>query len=163
MCAPIPDPPPGAQQKTKAMDGESSVDFMKRHMSDPACSGCHTRIDPIGKGFEGYDAIGRLRSTYPSGKAIDNQGRVEGFSNPNFSGGVAFGQLMASTESVQDCVVSHAARWATGRSELESSASESCEVARIARVFRDSSFDLKRTMVELVASDTFRFRAKSTP
>src|SRR5207244_896897 len=32
------------------------------HRADPACSGCHSRMDPIGFARENYDAIGRWRA-----------------------------------------------------------------------------------------------------
>ena len=31
---------------------------MEKHRSDPNCASCHKRMDPIGFGFENYDAIG---------------------------------------------------------------------------------------------------------
>jgi hypothetical protein len=36
---------------------------MERHRADPACSGCHMLMDPIGLALEQFDAIGRWRTT----------------------------------------------------------------------------------------------------
>jgi uncharacterized protein DUF1592/uncharacterized protein DUF1588/uncharacterized protein DUF1585/uncharacterized protein DUF1587/uncharacterized protein DUF1595/cbb3-type cytochrome c oxidase subunit III len=36
---------------------------MERHRADPACSGCHMLMDPIGFALEQFDAIGRWRTT----------------------------------------------------------------------------------------------------
>ena len=33
-----------------------------QHEKDPYCAGCHRLMDPIGLGFESYDAIGRFRT-----------------------------------------------------------------------------------------------------
>jgi hypothetical protein len=41
--------------------GLSERQLIERHSSDPACAGCHLRIDPYGFALEGYDAIGRAR------------------------------------------------------------------------------------------------------
>ncbi len=35
---------------------------MERHRADPACSGCHRLMDPIGFALEQFDAIGRWRT-----------------------------------------------------------------------------------------------------
>jgi mono/diheme cytochrome c family protein len=41
--------------------GLSERQLIERHSSDPACAGCHARIDPYGFALEGFDAIGRTR------------------------------------------------------------------------------------------------------
>ena len=47
--------------------------LVEQHTSDPACAKCHERIDPYGFALEGFDAVGRRRSTDTSGVAIDSQ------------------------------------------------------------------------------------------
>jgi hypothetical protein len=44
---------------------------VERHVSDPACSSCHRRIDPYGFSLEAFDAIGSLRETDLGGRPID--------------------------------------------------------------------------------------------
>lgn len=34
---------------------------MEQHRANPACAGCHARMDPIGFGLENYDAVGKWR------------------------------------------------------------------------------------------------------
>jgi hypothetical protein len=36
-------------------------EITERHRKDPACAGCHSRIDPYGMTLEQFDALGRLR------------------------------------------------------------------------------------------------------
>lgn len=48
----LPDEPP---------EGLSERQLIELHSSDPACAGCHLRIDPLGFALEGFDAIGRIR------------------------------------------------------------------------------------------------------
>jgi hypothetical protein len=45
----------------------------ERHISDPRCAGCHARFDGFGYALEGYDAIGRLRTTDLGGHEIDTR------------------------------------------------------------------------------------------
>jgi mono/diheme cytochrome c family protein len=35
---------------------------LEAHREDPACAGCHRKIDPLGLAFDNYDAIGRWRT-----------------------------------------------------------------------------------------------------
>ena len=46
------------------------------HRENPQCAGCHTILDPIGLGLENFDAIGRYRSEYAPGDAIDASGML---------------------------------------------------------------------------------------
>ena len=47
-----------------------------QHQSDPSCSGCHDKIDPIGFSFEHFDAIGAWRDNWESGIPIDATGDI---------------------------------------------------------------------------------------
>jgi hypothetical protein len=58
-----PNPPKGVPTlPEEPPEGLSERQLIERHSSDPACAGCHQRIDPYGFALEGFDAIGRLRS-----------------------------------------------------------------------------------------------------
>ena len=46
---------------------------MAQHRADPACSGCHRLMDPVGFSLENYDAVGRWRSAV-EGRPIDASG-----------------------------------------------------------------------------------------
>ena len=59
-----PPPPPGADNFPKPKDGEAELPLRERmeaHRADPICASCHARMDPIGFGLDGFDAIGRER------------------------------------------------------------------------------------------------------
>src|SRR5204862_7716378 len=45
-------------------------DRMEQHRKDPACSGCHQRMDPRGFALENFDALGKRR-TVAEGEKID--------------------------------------------------------------------------------------------
>ncbi|MBL8891341.1 MAG: DUF1592 domain-containing protein [Planctomycetaceae bacterium] len=58
-----PNPPKGVPTlPEEPPSGLTERELIERHSSDPACAGCHRRIDPYGFALEGFDAIGRLRS-----------------------------------------------------------------------------------------------------
>ena len=46
---------------------------LAEHRANPACSGCHQLMDPVGFSLENYDAVGRWR-TVEDGKPIDAAG-----------------------------------------------------------------------------------------
>ena len=50
------DTPAADQQKTSVREK------LELHRSDPNCTACHNKIDPLGIAFDNYDAIGRWRT-----------------------------------------------------------------------------------------------------
>jgi hypothetical protein len=48
---------------------------MVQHRSNPACSGCHSMMDPVGFTMENFDAIGHWR-TRDNGAPIDASGAL---------------------------------------------------------------------------------------
>jgi hypothetical protein len=80
-----PPPPPSVQaqvdaQKANVSDTERQKSLY-RQMTAP-CNGCHSFFDPYGLVLETFDGIGRFRSSYPNGTAIDTSVTL-----PDFSGG----------------------------------------------------------------------------
>ena len=62
LCQHVPDPPPGVNTNlppvTEAKP-QTNRDRMTEHASNAMCATCHKLIDPIGFGFEKFDAVGR--------------------------------------------------------------------------------------------------------
>ena len=56
-----------------ADDGTTTRQKFEQHSTDPLCKGCHSQMDPIGFGLEGFDAIGRFR-TLEHGLPVDDSG-----------------------------------------------------------------------------------------
>jgi hypothetical protein len=79
LDTPPPPPPPDVPPLNEAAIGAtlSMREQLENHRSNPACAGCHARMDPIGFGLENYDAIGRYRTS--EGKfPIDSSGALPG-------------------------------------------------------------------------------------
>ena len=49
---------------------------MVEHRANPACSGCHQLMDPIGLSMENFDAVGRWRNRGEGDTAIDPSGAL---------------------------------------------------------------------------------------
>ena len=108
LCQHVPPPPPGvittlpdplAEQPPKGRR-----QLMDEHVENPTCASCHRLMDPIGFGFEHFDAIGRWRDQEmipmprPAAAAvggrggpppipveINAQGEIAGLPNSNFT------------------------------------------------------------------------------
>jgi hypothetical protein len=74
-----PPPPPPNVPALKENTGVGKVlsvrERLAEHRKNPACSGCHQLMDPVGFSLENYDAVGRWR-TVEEGKPIDASGSL---------------------------------------------------------------------------------------
>jgi mono/diheme cytochrome c family protein len=74
--APPPAPPanvPSLESSNKDGTPLSVRQMLEMHRANPACAGCHARMDPLGLSLENFDAIGQWRTT-DAGHAIDASG-----------------------------------------------------------------------------------------
>jgi mono/diheme cytochrome c family protein len=80
LGTPPPPPPPNVPSLTeRSSDGKilSVRQQMERHRANPACSGCHSRMDPLGFALENFDAIGKWRTTEgAANNPIDSSGAL---------------------------------------------------------------------------------------
>ena len=77
MLGTAPPPPPATvpplRENASGLKFLSMRERMAEHRANPACSGCHQLMDPVGFSLENYDAVGRWR-TAEEGKPIDSAG-----------------------------------------------------------------------------------------
>ena len=73
---PAPPPPNVPALKENGSSGKllSMRERMVQHRANPACAGCHAKMDPLGFALENFDAIGRWRTVAESGEKIDASG-----------------------------------------------------------------------------------------
>jgi cytochrome c5 len=63
-AAPPPPPPNVPALKTESEEPGKTLSMreaMTQHRANPACAGCHARMDPIGFAMENFDAVGKWR------------------------------------------------------------------------------------------------------
>ena len=78
LGVPPPPPPPDIPDLPEAKIVARELPIRERlsaHRDNPACSGCHRLMDPVGFALENYDAIGRWRSV-DTGRPIDASGEL---------------------------------------------------------------------------------------
>ncbi len=64
LGTPPPPPPPVVATLSPSDAPEAGLTFRQRlekHREKPACTGCHSRMDPLGFGLENFDPLGRWR------------------------------------------------------------------------------------------------------
>jgi hypothetical protein len=77
LGTPPPDPPPNVPALDDSRNQAKRPTLrarMEQHRDNPACSACHSMIDPPGFALEHFDAIGRWRDVDVSFNAIDASG-----------------------------------------------------------------------------------------
>ncbi|MGB0591720.1 MAG: DUF1588 domain-containing protein [Myxococcota bacterium] len=107
-------PPPADVDTSIPEPSEDALtlrDRLEVHMEDPACSGCHAFVDPIGFGLERFDGIGRFR-TLDNGGLIDPSGDLDG---SEFDGFVELVSTLANHPGFIDCVVEKLLAYAINR------------------------------------------------
>jgi hypothetical protein len=177
LCQHVPPPPPGVittlpdplvDQKPKGRR-----ELMVEHVENPTCASCHRLMDPIGFGFEHFDAIGRYREQEmipvpgrrggggggsgrggppPVPLEIDARGEIAGLPNSNFSGAKQLGTILAESPVCQECIVRQMFRYSYGRLET---ASDETTIDRLYEQFTASGFKFKSLLVALVESPEF--------
>jgi Protein of unknown function (DUF1588)/Protein of unknown function (DUF1585) len=78
LGTPPPPPPPDVPALQERGEGGKIVSVRERleaHRNNPACSGCHSIMDPLGFALENFDPIGRWR-TEDAGTPVDSSGAL---------------------------------------------------------------------------------------
>jgi hypothetical protein len=87
---------------------------MVQHRSNPACSGCHQLMDPIGLSVESFDAVGRWRTRGEGDEKIDAVGALP--SGVTFEGVAGLKKaLLAHPETFATTVAERLLTYAVGR------------------------------------------------
>jgi hypothetical protein len=175
LCQHVPDPPPGVNTNlppvTEARP-QTNRDRMSEHATNPPCAGCHKLMDPIGFGFEKFDAVGARRDKFelefrsPVEAAdgakkmaprivkldIDSVGNVAGLPDSQFASPAELGAVLAKTLQCQECVVKQYFRYTAGRSET---AADRPLLRAVFEDFRKSQFRFQEMMVSLMVRREF--------
>lgn len=105
LCESVGAPPPGIPE----LDHDAPVEeAFAAHAANPACAGCHDRLDPIGLTLETFDEAGRLRPghqaeprTLPSGEVVHGPAELT--------------RWLTQSEGWRQCLVASLATYALGR------------------------------------------------
>lgn len=157
LGTPPPPPPPDAgdlsEEKT-VIESASLRKRMEQHRSNPNCAACHQRMDPLGFGFENFDAIGAWREK--DGKfAIDASGELPG--GKTFQGPKQLRAILRTTKEAafRRCLTEKMLTYAVGRGIEES---DSWAVDGISATVAEHQNKFYSLLLAIVKSDPFQKR-----
>ena len=151
LCEDVPPPPPGVDTNFADNTGATVRERVAMHSNNASCAGCHSLMDPIGLGFERFDAIGQARIEEAPGIPVDDRGELDGIA---FTGVRELGALLANDPRVAPCFVTQFYRFATGHLELPL---ERDNIEELSQSFAASGFRVRELALQLVTSDAFRY------
>jgi hypothetical protein len=141
----------------------SGVTAVLRATTNPTCATCHSLIDPIGFGFEKFDAIGARREKLKivfrgEGESrkvrktvevdLDTTGKVAGIPDSNFSSPKELGAILAGSPFCKECMVKQFFRYVAGHLETPG------DRPLLTRVFADFSASGFRNLINCDGSES---------
>jgi hypothetical protein len=163
LGTPPPKPPPnvppleeGAKEGVAKGEVLSLRKRMEQHRTNPACSGCHRIIDPIGFSLENFDAIGKWRTTDGSSR-IDASGELTDGTRVDGPASLRQG-LMHYSEQFVRTMTEKLMTYALGRG-LQTS--DMPVVRRIVREAARDNYRFSSVVLGIVRSAQFQTRTKT--
>lgn len=153
---PPPPPPPNVpelEEVAKEQPGMSLRKQLEIHRESPTCASCHNLMDPLGLGFENFDAIGKWREK--DGKLpVDASGELPG--GQKFSGPIELINLLKKkSPQFRRCLVEKMLTYSLGRG-LEYY--DRCTVNTITQNMEKDNNRFSRMVLEIVQSKPFLYR-----
>jgi hypothetical protein len=161
MCQNVPPPPMDVDISVPAVTSAPTARerFAAHESAGSSCAGCHVMMDPIGLAFEGFDAIGKYRTT-ENGVTIDLSGNIAGSRGGEvdgaFNGVRELATKLAGSDQVRDCVATQWFRYAAGRTE---EVPDGCSLTTLQDAFGAAGGDLNELVVAMTQTDAFWYRA----
>jgi len=151
----VPALPPPANGSTD-LQAESMVrQRMAQHIElGAACSACHSILDPIGYGYENYDAAGIWRTTYLDGAPVDASGRLP--TGETFKNFIDLEKIVQSDSRYPWCFTKLLASFAEGR-DMTGTADQ-CTTQPIAQTSVGPTQKFSDLVFRLILDASFRSR-----
>ena len=156
LCQPLPPPPPGVDVDLPAVDPALAPRArFEAHCTDPSCKGCHSLMDPVGHGFDGFDGVGEPLAA--GGPPVDLTGEfiAAGDADGEFDGPAQLVARLAASDDVHDCFARQWLRFAFGTSAKDEL---SCVLPTVQGQFRESGGSIEALLRSLVDAPHFQQR-----
>jgi len=129
---------------------------LEQHRVSPSCAACHDLMDPVGVVFEGFDAVGRPRTTDEQGAPVDSTSTIGQTVDANgpVNGPADLGRMLAQSEEVRSCYVTKSFRFFYGR---DADPADACSIAELAQSFKGKAYSLSEMLVALTQTDAFLY------
>jgi hypothetical protein len=158
LCQAMPPPPANVDTKLKpSATAQTTRQHFEQHLQTASCSACHKLMDPIGYGFEHYDAFGRWRDQ-DNGFPVDATGTISSVKEGTvmFDGVAQLSTYLAASDDVKQCYARYLAYYAYGKSAWPQDACTYDAVSKGASGLRDVLFGI-------VHAPHFTTRSGGTP
>ncbi len=161
LGTPPPPPPPSVPELKEGNEAALSGTLrqrMEQHRADPNCATCHQRMDPLGFGFENFDAIGAWR-TQEGKHAIDASGVLPG--DVKFNGPAELRAILKKRGGAFGrCLTEKMLTYALGRGMERY---DKCTLDEIAKNLAKENYKFSSLVLEIVKSDAFQKRRGMKP
>ena len=160
LCTQIPPPPPTVDTTPPNPDPNATTrERFNQHTANPTCASCHRMMDPLGFGFEGYDATGKFR-TVENGKPLDVSGTIVGTDvDGPFNGALELVQRLQGSAQVKGCV---SQLWLEFALQRVPAPEDACSLEQAQNGFAASGYNLRDLIASVIKSDAFR-HVRTTP
>lgn len=150
-----PAPPPNDVPPLDEEAGDKNLTIRERfaaHRENPSCTGCHSKLDPLGFALENYDLTGRWRDEYSNGRSVDVSGTL--LRQHVFKNVVEFKKSLRNEERIfAAAFTAHLLRFALAR-ELQPT--DTLAIDEILHRTADDSFQLRSLIREVALSAGLR-------
>ncbi len=151
-CEETPDPPANVDfsiiQDVNNPDLNTRRKRLMAHATDPSCSGCHTRVDPLGLPLDAFDALGQIRP-YDGDELIDVSLEMFG---KHYEGAPGLGDALYNDPQVANCLVNHVYGYSTGRWWKVENQNV---VEDMYEVFADNNYELRSLFESIIMHPKF--------
>ena len=144
---------PALKENTGTGQALSMRERLAEHRDNPACSGCHRLMDPVGFSLENYDAVGRWR-TLEEGRPIDASGGLPDGSQFTGVSGLQ-NALLSRPEVFAGAFTEKLLTYALGRGVEPYDAPA---VRKVVREARTKDFRFSSVIMGIVTSTPFQMR-----
>ena len=161
LCEPLPPPPPNAGGVPPVNPDATTRERFRMHTDSTFCRSCHQYIDPVGFGFERFDAVGRWRDS-EGGKPIDASGdmtdveQLGAGTHAPFSTLPELARAIAGSRAARTCFAQKLHEFAHGSALA---AGDTCTLEPLVARFAQSNWDVRELVVAIALAPDFVRRA----
>jgi uncharacterized protein YbjT (DUF2867 family) len=144
---------PALEETKSALKKMTVRERLAEHRKNPACSGCHKLMDPVGFSLENYDAVGRWRRA-EDGVPVDSSGGLP--DGAKFDGAAGLEKaLLTRPELFATTITEKLLTYALGRGVEYTDAPA---VRQIVRQAQTNNFRFSSLILGIAGSPSFQMR-----
>jgi hypothetical protein len=161
FCTEVPPPPVGVDATVKpGGPTETGRQQIEALTGSGTCNACHSLMNPIGFGLEGFDAAALIRTT-DHGQPVDTSGVINevGPAPILFNGAKELSAIVAKSEMAQACIASTFYRFARGFDPAQTEMDADTHAPEIlGQAFVKGNLDLQELFVKVALQESFTVR-----